>query len=295
MGTSLEADTEYLLREAVHRKFPTRHSTRDQVATELVLSLINARPKVIDGIESSADHLDHIEKMDEIAQMDAQVSWLVARDGLWRAITPILEQADAAVTRYPDDGKMIDRWDHMPVTTLDGKKDDDQGASSELLAECAAVYFGTSWASSPTLELWLVRKMIFSESFAYSREAGVPLQMKSYRFWWTWGKSVAKWLIGLLVAFNVGDKHGLPIGILTYVVWLCLIRYLAQDMLHGLQKLTELFASMRATYLLSLRATPCPSEIEQALARSEGLGAIWPSGLRPLVARAKLKNPATWT
>ncbi|MCP5263649.1 MAG: hypothetical protein H6929_20050 [Rhodoferax sp.] len=290
----MDEETEYLLSAAVRLKFPDRHSIRDQVATELAISLVSARPKAFDGIESATDNLDHVEKMDATDQTDAQVSWLVARDGLWRPITAILDLADAAVTRYPDDGKMIDRWDHLPVATLDGKKESDQGASTDELAQCAATYLGTVWARSPTLELWLARKMIFSEAHAFSSAAGIPLHLKSYKFWWTWGKSLAKWLIGLFVAFNVGDQHGLPVGILTYVVWLCLVRYLAQDFLRGLQKVTELFASMRSTYLISLRAIPCPAEIEQALIRAEGLGAIWPSGLRPLVARAMLRNPIGW-
>lgn len=271
-----------IVQGAIKERFPDRQHFRDEAILELMISQLTAYPDFLDSMDAS------------LAQRDEQAKKLAASNTLWEWIEEIIELADIALTRYPDDGQKIKRWSHQSPQKLDGKKDVDNSASLETLRDCATKYRMAEWARSPTLELWLVRQMIFAETFAFSREIGIPLQYRSFKFWWMWTKSLVKWAIGLGVAISIAETHGPAVGVLTYVAWLSLIKYLAKDQLDGLLKLTETFMFMRNCYVLSLRDPACPIEIEKSLSLAEGHGTVWPAGLRGLVEQGISRNRTTW-
>ena len=273
---TLEIDS-WELREivqgAIEEKFPDRLHFRDRVISELMISQLTAFPDFLESMDAS------------MARRDEHAKKLAASNVLWRWIEKIIELADIALTRNPDDGQTIKRWSHQAPQQLDRKKDVDNSASLETLRDCATEYGKAEWARSPTLELWLVRQMVFAETFAFSRETGIPIQYKSFKFWWMWSKSLVKWSIGLGVSISIGDAHGSAVGVLAFVAWLSLVKYLAKDQLDGLLKLTDIFMYMRNCYLISLRDPACPIEIEKSLSLAEGHGAVWPAGLRGLIER----------
>lgn len=271
-----------IVQGAIEEKFPDRQHFRDRVIFELMISQLTAFPDFLESMDASMD------------QRDEHAKNLAASNVLWRWIEKVIGLADTALTRYPDDGQTIKRWSHQAPQQLDRKKDVDNSASLETLRDCATTYGNAEWARSPTLELWLVRQMIFAETFAFSRETGIPIQYKSFNFWWMWSKSLVKWSIGLGVSISIGDAHGPAVGVLAFVAWLSLIKYLAKDQLDGLLKLTETVMYMRNCYVLSLRDPACPIEIEKSLSLAEGHGAVWPAGLRGLVERGISRNRTAW-
>lgn len=282
---TLEIDS-WELREivqgAIEEKFPDRQHFRDRAIWELMISQLTAFPDFLESIDASMDqHDEHAKK-------------LAASNVLWSYIERIIRLADTALTRYPDDGQTIKRWNHQAPQQFDRKQDVDNSADLETLRDCAIEYGKAEWAQSPTLELWLVRQMIFAETFAFSRETGIPLQFKSFKFWWMWSKSLVKWSIGLGVSISIGNAYGPAVGVLAFVTWLSLIKYLAKDQLDGRLKITETFIHMRSCYVLSLREPACPIEIEKSLSLAEGRGAVWPAGLRGLVERGISRNRTAW-
>lgn len=278
----ISSEVRQIVQDALEIRYPERHYLRDQVLFELVTSQLAAEPEYLKGADLSW------------GQRDDQAKKIAADDVLWDYVKGIVELADTSLTRSPDDGQQLKRWFPPPPQRLDGKKDVDDSASLETLRDCAIMYSRAEWARSPALELWLVRQMIFAETFAFSREIGIPFQYKSFKFWWMWIKSLVKWAIGLAVAFSVGDTYGPAFGVFTYVAWLGIVRFLATDQLQGLQKVTETFMAMRNSYVLSLRTPPCPVEIEKSLSIAEEHSAVWPAGLRSLVERGLSRNREYW-
>jgi hypothetical protein len=274
-----------LAEEAAEIRFSKRHPERDRMASELTMSLLAAFPKVLEPVE-----LGDMEKRSSGARELAQ------NEFIWKPIERVLDGADRAFERFPDDGKTYERWQMHSPSTLDGKKDVDLSGEMDSLSECAINYLqAEAWASSLSLEQWLVRRMIFAETFALSRELGIPLHPKSVRVWWTWAKSTVKWLIGVAVAVSIGEAHGWSLGVLAYAAWVALMQFLFQPHFHTLKRQTEVFTHMRNCYVLAIRRWPCPAELDDALRNAESKGAVWPEGLRSLVNRASTRNAHTWS
>ncbi|MBC7619255.1 MAG: hypothetical protein H7293_09780 [Candidatus Saccharibacteria bacterium] len=271
-----------VLQQAVEMRYEDRQHYRDAILLELIVSQEAAFPKVLETLDLTWEKLDE------------QAKHVASDDDLWQVVEHLLDHADFSVTRNPDDGKMLKRWAHQPPQTLDGKKDVDESADMENLAICAENYLKAGWAKSPTFELWLVRKMIYSETFALSREIGVPLRQRSGKFWWMWAKSTVMWAIGLAVSISIGDSHGVAAGVLTYVIWISLTKYLASAQIDTLKSNTRTFLQMRTAYVVALRTLACPVEIEKALSVAESHETIWPTGLRALVERAISRNREIW-
>ncbi|MDR6536979.1 hypothetical protein [Variovorax soli] len=278
----LTSEAKYILRQAVEERFPERQGSRDASAAELLSSLLRSRPELIKELDFDW------KSRDATARQLAGDSWL------WDTVEGVLERAQSALSHFGDDAKQMSRWALPLLQKLDGSKSIEEGAAMDQLSDCADVYVRSDWAESPTLELWLVRQMIFAETYAFGRQLGIPLQGRSAKFWWMWTKSTAKWVIGLAVAFAIGDAHGWAAGVMAYVAWLALIRYLASDQLKALVEPSETFALMRNAYVISLRSSPCPAEIERALSLAENKGAVWPAGLRALLERALARNKVIW-
>lgn len=278
----LTSEAKFILREAGELRFTERQHQRDSVVGDLIVSFVQAYPGSVPLTEMTW------ERREELASL------LAKDDPLWRSVEDLLADGDAALTRYPDDGKTVTRWRHQAVQNLELKKDFDDSAPMDSLANCAGNYCKSIWAESHSLELWLVRQMAYAEAFAFARETGIPLQPKSAKFMWMWFKSLVKWAIGLFVAIGVGDAHGLPLGVLTYVVWLALTKYLAKEQLEDLVKRTEVFLALKNVYVLAMRSNPSPVEIERALLNAEAKGAVWPEGMRSVVEKALQRDRVLW-
>jgi hypothetical protein len=275
---------EMLAAEAVELRSKS-HPERDRIATELVTSLLAAYPKLLKSYDLS-----------EIESRSGAARELAQEEFVWAPVERVLDGADRAFERYPDDGKKYERWQLTSPSALDGKKDVDPSAELDALTECTMTYLqADEWASSLSLEQWLVRRMIFAETFALSRELGVPLHPRSLRLWWTWAKSTVKWILGVAVALTIADAHGWSVGVMAYAAWIALMQFLFQPRFEMLQRHTEVFTSMRACYVLAIRRWPCPTELDDALRNAENKGAVWPEGLRALVKRACERNPHTWS
>ncbi|MDI1339350.1 hypothetical protein [Polaromonas sp.] len=272
----LHADGRLALLDGIKARYPDRHYIRDEVLVELLAT----------AIERDADLLARLSF--EWRDRETTVAAIEEHDPVWGGIEDLLEKLGYAIAKYPDDGKSLERWNHQGVSKLDIRQDIDPSANLEDLSNFCRQYSKGWWPRSPTLEIWLVRQMIFSETFALGRELGFPFSKK--RLFWMWGKSLVKWLIGLAVAISVGEQHGAALGVCVYVGWLCAVRYLSSDQINALEKQTKVFGLMRNSYVLALRQQPCPVELNDALKRAEDALAVWPDELRSLVDGLVIKS-----
>lgn len=278
----IDSIKELAVHAAIEFRYLERQQTRDSVLYELTISLLKNRPWLIQGLEFSWESYEIAAKA------------IAGNEKIWEAIDDLVGRADSSLSRLPDDGKNLSRWRCPPVQTLSGKRDAEHGANMEALSDCSYAYLGSGWAHSPTLELWLTRQMIFAESFAFSRQVGIPLIPYSSKFWWLWTKNSIKWVIGLLVAIAIGTDHGTAIGVFAYVVWLALVRYLADDQVSAFAKIERTASAMRQAYMVAGRAKPSPIEIRNALLRAEETMAIWPEGVWSLVERTISRSRVEW-
>lgn len=276
----LDVDATLVLNECVAAKFPERQFCRDEVLRELLQASIKCEPELLNQLSFDWN------------ERKGTVNFICENGRVWERVVSLIEELDSSVARYPDDGKSLERWNHQAISRLDEKKETDESASLEQLSKFCRFYRQNSWATSPALDIWLVRQMIFAETFALARELGLPPSTKMIA--WTWGKAVIKWLIGLVVALIVGSEHGWPVGALVYIGWLSCIRYLASDKIDELKRQGTVFANMRNCYVLAMRRHPCPSEICDALHRAENNLAVWPDGLRALIEAQLRKSRVSW-
>lgn len=86
-----------------------------------------------------------------------------------------------------------------------------------------------------------------------------------------WAKAVVKWAVGVLVAVAIGEQHGFAAGVLTYVVWLTAVRFLANDLIKREGGIDKLYGAMVNAYNMTMRGAVCPAEVERA-GRSGGSG-----------------------
>lgn len=276
----LRRDARVTLMECVENRFPERQVYRDEILRELLAASIKCDSYFLAKL--SFAWRDKQEALKQIAD----------DEGVWARVDDLMEGLSYTVMRYPDDGKALGRWNFQPTNKLDHRQETDESASLQELSNCCRAYQQSWWANSPILEIWLMRQMIFAETYSLGRELGIPPSKKMLA--WMWGKSLAKWLIGLGAAVAIGSAHGAAFGIFVYAVWLCLARYLANDKVTELTTRINLFSSMRACYVLALRSQPCPAELSDALSRAENVMAVWPDGLRSLVETQLQKNRARW-
>jgi len=271
------------LNGALQLKYPDRHHYRDRVVLELLMSAFSS--------QLSPAHQQSFpwQEKDQIAEA-------LAEDfQLWCGVDGVVAATDTAITRYPDDGKMLERWDIPLLSALNNPLGSLPVANMEQLGEAARLYAINKWAASPSLELWLARQLIFAETLSLGQEMGLPVTMKTGKFWWIWTKATVKWLIGLAAAVTLADSHGWAVGVLAYAIWLSLIRYLASDQISRLTTLDKVYVAMRLAYTIAIRPNACPVELEKALTRAEDLGSVWPSGLRSVLERAMLRDRASWS
>lgn len=281
-GEIISWEMRRIVEEAVKARFPERHHYRDLALAELMISFLDSYPKNTKTWDLSWEKLEE------------QSKDLASRDGLWANIEHIIRSADSALTFNSEESQLIKRWYPPSVNLLDGGRNVHENVNIEILQACAFSYCRALWARSPTLELWLVRQLIFAEACAFSREAEVPLNLKNFPFWWMCSKLLVNWAIGLWVAASIGQDQGTAVGVLAYVTWLGLTKFLAKDQQQRLLNLTETFMLMRNSYVLSLRNPACPIEIEKSLSLAEERSAVWPAGLRSIVERGLSRNKEYW-
>ncbi|MES2939198.1 MAG: hypothetical protein V4864_16045 [Pseudomonadota bacterium] len=286
MQRSVPWELEAVVAAAIDERYKASSFDKLAILKELANSLLLAFPDRGAGVPFDGSW-DQREKHAKALAADGECF-------LWAPIERLVGDADASVERYPDDGKQQERWAQSGIAKLDGPKDVDDSAGVEGLADCSVNYCRAEWANSPRLELWLVRKMVYAETFAFSRQAGVPAHLKSVRAWWHWIKATIKWLIGLGVAVSIGEVHGVAAGVLVYLAWVALVRYLANDFVARQTSLLKLFLAMRNAYSVAMRGAVCPIDFERAISIAEQEGAVWPTGLRMLVERAKRRNRLIW-
>jgi hypothetical protein len=88
---AIQWETHRLLQKAIEKRFPERHHYRDEVILELATSLVTAYPKLLTNLADS-----NMESEDDVNR-------LAKDDSFWKIIEDSFEDADYAVTRYPDD------------------------------------------------------------------------------------------------------------------------------------------------------------------------------------------------
>jgi hypothetical protein len=281
VGFRIPLDLSLVLSAAAEHRFPERHQIRDRVAIELTESFVKAHPRTIERLDASS------------TDDEAVATSLASEDGFWRQIEELMEHADEAAPQYPT-GSLADRWKQRAIKNLDGPKLPDDSASLDLLSNCASEYCQSYWASSPTLELWLVRQMIYAETFALSREFDIPPHVKSFGYWWRGAKNAVRWLLGFGVGIGMADVYGPGAGLLSFASWLAITSYLARHQFQGLLERASAFLQMRNAYTVSMRNPACPVDIERALALAEDQRAVWPTGLRILVEKAMSRDRSMW-
>jgi len=279
--TSIELNQ--ALELAIQKKYSVRNFWRDRIALELAISRLEAQPLV------------------EIRQLgltynsqEEDAATLSNLGAIWQWVDTILDVADDAVTRYPDDGEKAKRWNPQSALSLHESYDQDQSASLDLLNQCAASYLKGNWAASPTLERWLVQQMTYAEAKAFAREGDVLKKDRGAGFYWTWIKLIGTWVGGLMVAGNVAPLYGEGVGFLSFVVWLAAIRYLSEDAVASNLLVVKAFTAMESAYRVASRTNACPVEVENALIFGETNHVVWPEGVRGLVSRAVSRNSGSW-
>lgn len=284
MLAELERDLEAVVYDAVRARYPERCYQRDQIAGELALSWLQARPNAVEHLELGLTYGAGEQDAKRLAEVSV----------LWDQVEEILTEIEMSFPSNLSVEQKAKAWRHQPSGRLVEKKDLDDSLSLEALSRSAWIYLRAKWADSPMLECWLVRQMIYAETFAFSREASVPLQVNSAAFWWTFAKNTVKWLIGVFVAFSVADVHGPALGVLTYLAWVCMVHLLGRDGLKLKMQLLKIHAQMHTAYRVAVRSTTYPIEVERHVALAEEQGAVWPEGLRPLLQKATDRRAVAW-
>lgn len=276
-----------LLEDAVELRFPCRQNIRDLVLIELATSLaLKEKEFLQNALDSDSDDTKLVDSLSK-------------NEYFWSSIEEITNYADWSLERSRAEDKqedLIQRWKHQPVydlTPLDNKRED-ESANMEQLANCVVSYCEAKWAHSPSLELWLARKLIHAEAFAFAQVVGLPINLKSFRYWWNFGKLTLKWFIGLAVSFSIGESYGLALGVLTYVAWHALFTLIDRNKFVDLKKQAELLLILRSVYKLSLDPAHSPIELSGALKYAEDKGAVWPVGLRTIVDKVLHRNRLLW-
>jgi len=271
-----------VLQRAVEQRFSQRNFLRDKVLVELASSFFTAYPRLSQEYDWS------------YKSWAATSEQLARADDFWTRIESIVEAADYSVSRLPDDGDTLVRWTPPAPAIVELKSGDDPSANMDALSGCVSLYSSITWALSPTFELWVTQQMIFAETYAFARETGLPLTLRSARYRWTIAKNIAVALIGVAAALEIGSRYGWGVGVLAFMVWAAARTYLIQVGLQSLMHSTKLLADMKTSYVLTTRRQPCPAEIESAMTRAEQSGAVWPEGTRRILERALARNRSAW-
>lgn len=265
------------IRNVVEQRYSERIGMRHEIACELAICWAEAFP--------------HLMRCDENGQTRERE--IAATELLWDQVDHMLGEVEYATSQHSiSDPEQT--WRHAPVHRLDEKKDTDDSLALDALASTAASYVKATWAHSPSLERWLVRKMIYAEAVAFGNQVGLPIATKGLRPWWNVGTALAKWLVGVFVALAIAGPYGAASGLLAYVVWVCMLHVLARDGIKARLEVSHLFAHMRTVYSVSMRSHASPLEVERQMSLAESEGAVWPGGLRPILHKALSRNPLVW-
>lgn len=270
-----------VIQDAVELRYLERQLWRDRALTGMLAGELARDSTKLSSLKFDWDSREATSKR------------LATDDALWSGIEDLLLYADSAV-RFDSPTKPLSGWALNAASELDGKKDGQPGPSVSELSDCARIYARRPWLWDASFDLWLVRKMLFAEAYALSVEVGHPMTVKSSRFWWLWAKGALKWLVGLYVALTIGNQLGAAFGVGAYVLWLCCIKFLDNDQVASLSRISSVLGLMRNCYVLALREDPCPAELADAMARSENMLAVWPEGTRSILERSLARNRASW-
>lgn len=162
------------------------------------------------------------------------------------------------------------------------------------LSDCAQRYASEDELESKTLELWLVRWMIFEEIFAFSVEIEPRTNPKSWSKAWAVFKPAATYWLCVIAAIAIGADHSAALGFAAFILMTACCKAFFYLYTKEVQKLLLLEESMRRAFACVTRDFPSPLEAQVAISRSMEIGAVWPHHLHDLVEKAKRRNFRRW-
>lgn len=263
---------------AVDSVYEDAGSLRSHAAKEMLTSCIDQDERA--AIEDADD-------------LQAAVGALKSQE-TWTRVTSFLEDVERAIRGHKEMGIAKGEW-KLPYGFSTAKKWDlSHPYAMDELSNLAMAYAKKVPGSSPRLEKFLVAALIHAEAHSAWNH---PLLVEEVRsrsslwklFWALFGLVLAIWS-----SVEIGRALGAAFGVTNLAAWALgatLTSRLKDPDILTTQKMLQ---SMKASYMIAQRWDQSPLELEDRLKIAEAHGAVWPAGVRTLVAQARDRDQARW-
>lgn len=178
--------------------------------------------------------------------------------------------------------------------SLDSVKSGQHLSLSEL-SHCASLYMIQGKERSPSLELWLIRKMIYEEAYAFQEELSQILKPKTILGRLVSFAPAISHLAAIFSSIWIAAAYGLAIGFAAYLVLHTCLHVNHRDRTSLQRHLLQALTAIKRCYSAAMQEFPSPLEIERLLLIAERADAAWPHHLHDLVEQAKRRNFYKWT
>lgn len=262
---------------AVDSVYEDTGSLRSHVAKEMLTSCIDQDERA--AIEDADD-------------LQAAAGVLKEQDS-WTRVTSFLEDVEGAIRGHKEMGIAKGEW-KLPYGFSTKKGDSSHPYAMEELSTLAMAYARKAPGSSPRLEKFLVAALIHAETHSTWNHPLLKEEARPSSSLWT-----ILWALFLLVtaawsSVEIGRALGAAFGVTNFAAWslgATLVSRLEEPNLLTTRKMLQ---AMKASYMLAARWDQSPLELEDRLKIAEAHGAVWPSGVRTLVAQARDRDQARW-
>lgn len=147
--------------------------------------------------------------------------------------------------------------------------------------------------SSPTLELWLLRTIVYEEISAFKEEHIKILgEKKNFKSDIIIQLSFAALMI--FCSIMIGVEYSAAVGFMSFFS-LGYLHKISEDIeKREKHKVEKMYKFMKRIYSKILYKTPSPSEIERLANEASQSGVIWPYRFYDLIKIAKNRSPMNW-
>ena len=269
------------IRLAVEKIYPGENSTRAKVAREMLTSI--AEKCIRDK-----------ERMFPFGHDNEEVAETLHNAYTWEQARQLITEVDEAIYGRKDWGIDQGQWSIPEESTIRSEKIFSSCFDMPKLSRVAIEYVEKYQDYSHTLEIFLTAALMHAEAYSTAnhpviQSANEDKQPKLVTAW-----RLIVWAIAITTSISASSEFGATIGTLVFSAWCFLIARPGMEMSAGRHRISIMLGSMRAACRVARRRPPCPAEVEDFLKTAEHHGAIWPEGLRPLVASARRRDPVRW-
>ena len=263
---------------AVDSHYEDAGSLKSRAAKEILTSCLDKYER--QEIES---HQDLESSVEELKTHEA-----------WQGVTSLLDGVEDAIVGHKGMGIGRGSWVLPSGRFIDKLKEPGHPFLMAEFSNLTEAYARRFPGSCPSLEKFLVSALIHTEAHAAFNNQNFEEAVRP-------SSSAAKGLgaLSLLIAaiwssVEIGHSFGTSLGVASFSAWCFCAALLSRLKDPRVLSQQTMLQSMRAAYLISSRGRVSPVELEDRLKISEMQGAVWPDGVRTLVAQARARDQARW-